>query len=977
MNKKPFLFVTPFLCLSIFFMAQSAFSTVRKVPTQFKSIREAVRASSPGDKILVAQGTYFEHITLKKGVILQGGWNKGFSKRDPRTFETVIDGIKEKGPVIIGADNAIVEGFTIIHGSLLVKGDESLGSGIYCDKTSPRIISNIIRDNEPSGVFCSASRARIEHNKIFGNAQAGIFAEKGSNLQIIGNIIHGNKYSGVSSGKPPVSILMVKNNKIYENHRSGINAHGATGSIYNNIIFDNKKSGIRGRFSPLAIHNNTVVGNGQSGFFMEDPSAVADVRNNIFVRNEDAGVRTSGKGYANNLFYANGGVGACNPDFLWCVRPQFGGYEDEQSYKKSKNIIADPLFKDARHHDYHLMAGSPAIDAGDKKAKFNDIHFPPSLGTKVNDIGAYGGPYVIPEKRGVNHAPKADPGKDLLLPPGKRAILDGSGSFDPDGDGLTYKWSLVSSPSSGSAKLSGQDRKKASFLAKRPGTYIVQLVVRDRWGASSKPKRVKITILSNRAPKAVISDVISSVSVGDSITLYGSASTDPDKDKLTYKWSLKFKPSSSNAVLQGADKKECTLQIDADGGYAVQLIVGDGKTHSKPAIIYINTRGASQGGVRRVPEDYPTIQAAIDAAQPGDDILVAKGHYQELLNIDKSVNLIGKDWPVIDGGSPDGNRNTISIFYLGDRAGKVEGFVITGGGTGSLGHGINIWDSSPEILNNKITGNHHGIGIHGSPAQTGRTKIHGNLIYENMVGIGNGKDSQAHIYDNRVYKNSVVGIGCRGKAAPRIEDNQIYGNHIGLGVREVAAPRIFHNQIVNNTDGVVVGPLSTIKSFAFKDIVIDGNLIAKNSHLGISLTSFNKSKVVVVNNTIDSNNFSGRRLRAGGLVIGYPQPAGFEVVIQGNIISNNKTGGIINYLGPEDFQKDGAVLRKDFNIVWQNSVDFLDCSKGPHDRSVDPGFASTDLQEQDAYVAKNAVIDGKKIGYRGPNRMRDMSSPHR
>jgi nitrous oxidase accessory protein NosD len=489
--------------------------------------------------------------------------------------------------------------------------------------------------------------------------------------------------------------------------------------------------------------------------------------------------------------------------------------------------------------------------------------------------------------------------------------------------------------------------------------YIAQLVVTDRWGKASKPATVRITATgANKIPKANIAEILSQVSAGDTITLYGSASKDPDGDPLTYKWSLLFKPAASNASIAEPTAENSSFHVDVDGGYTIKLVVNDGKADSAAATVNISTRNAPQAGVRNVPADYPTIQAAIDAAQAGDDIVVHKGVYRELLVIDKSINLVGKDWPVIDGGSQKGNKNTISIFYLGDRAGKVEGFVIKGGGLGPLGHGINIWDSSPEIYHNKITGNNHGMGIHGSPSLTAKTKVHGNLIFNNKVGIGNGKDSVAHLFNNRIFNNKVVGIGSRGKGAPRIEANYIYGNRLGIGAREVASPRIEGNYIFNNTDGIVISPLSTIKKFAFKDIVINNNLIVNNDHLGINITSFNLSKVIITNNTINSNNKSERRIRGGGIILGYPQPATFTAIVENNLITNNKVGGLVKFIGPEDFVEPGADLLNKNNNVWNNSVDYLDCHKGQSSFSTNPGFAA------DLLTPAAAGVNGAIGGYR-------------
>ena len=920
-----------------------------RVPAQYATIQKALDAASAGDTVRVAAGTYFEHITLKEGVVLEGGWNADYTKRDRSAHVTVIDGVREKGPVVVGADRAVLDGFTIIHGTLRTTGDEDMGSGVYCKKTSPVIRNNIIRENEPSGIYCSTSSAVITGNRIIANVQAGVYAQKGSSLQITGNIIAENGYSGIGSSKPPLSRILVRNNDIHANKRSGINARAAEAVIHNNLIYGNVRSGIRGVLAPIEVINNTVVANGRSGVVLDDPNGKADIRNNIITHNVSSGIRAYGKGYSHNLLFANNRTGECDPALLWCVKPQFNGYEDEKSYRRRKNVIADPMYRDMAAHDFHLRPGSPAIDAGDRDARFNDVNFPPSLGSVVNDLGAYGGPYALAEKRAANRPPVAEAGGDQEVLKGQRVVLDGRQSSDPDGDQISWQWQMVTRPVDSKAALRRPDRARTWFKADRPGQYEIQLVVTDRWGMASKPDTVRITVPDNRPPKASIGDVISQISAGDTITLYGSASKDPDGDPLSYHWQLLFRPAGSRAAIADPSAVNTSFLVDVNGSYTVQLIVSDGKTTSKPAVVHVSTASPATDGQRRVPQEYPTIQSAIDAAQPGDDIIVTGGHYRELVIIDKSVNLIGKNWPVIDGGSQKGDKNTIAILYLGDRAGRVEGFVITGGGTGNLGHGINIWDSAPEIVNNKITGNFHGIGIHGSPRLTGKTRVHGNRIYGNKVGIGNGKDSTAHVYENEVYDNKIVGIGCRGKAAPWIERNLIHGNRIGIGAREVASPRIEGNQVYDNVDGIVISPLSTIKMFAGSDIVIHNNLVVHNAHLGVHVSAFNLSKVIITSNTIDSNNKVGVKRRGGGLILGYPLPATFTAVVENNIITNNGVKGIVNYIGPEDFEKPGAKLLNRNNLVWHNTNDYMDCEAGPGSISRDPLFTSLSGQSNGGY----------------------------
>ena len=930
--------------------ARESWGADLRVPTDYSAIQNAVNAAGKGDKVRVSAGTYHEHIVMKAGVTIQGGWNGNFSRRDTSVYETVIDGSRKSGSVVRGADDAVLDGFTILNATT-VDPDSTTGGGIECVSTSPTIINNIIRSNAPMGIYCSRSSAIITNNVISNNEKTGIYLETGCFLKITGNTIRENKLAGIDAEGTPSSRIDVKNNVIHNNGEGGMDVKAATGTICNNIIYENKFAGILCAKTPINIINNTITANLQAGVAIEDPSSIPIIKNNIIAYNSDAGIKATDKGHSYNLLFSNNMTQGSDPNYLWCLRQQYGGYGDEESCRKFHDIMADPLFVDPANHDYHLRPASPAIDAGHPDSMYHDVHFPPSLGSSVNDVGVYGGPFSVKEDRKSNDPPRASAGPSQEAYAGDRVTLDGSGSIDPNGDLISCLWGFVSKPESSRAKLSDPRGFNPTFKADLCGDYVVQLVVKDRWGKPSDPDTVKITALSNHPPKAGAGDIIFDVSIGDTVTLYGSGSSDPDGDSLKYSWEIVFKPSASRTRLSDPNAVNPTLLVDAFGCYEVRLIVNDGKTDSIKDTVYVNTRHGMADRKRNVPGEYPTIQTAVDAAGPGDDIIVQKGVYKENIFIDKPVNLTGIGWPVIDGGNKDGDINTIMVPYLGDKAGKIEGFIVTGGGRGPMGHGINIWDSAPVICNNKIRGNHHnGLGIHGIDILTAKTRIHNNEIYDNAIGIGNGRCSEAHIYENRIYNNRMVGVGSRGLAAPRIERNHIYENHIGIGTREVASPRIEGNHIHDNVIGIVISPVSTVRGFTGDAITIKNNLVFDNYQCGVSITSFNLSKVIISNNTIDSNNHRhAKEFRGGGLVFGYPFPASFTAVVENNIVTNNRLNGIANYVGTELFPAPGATLINKNNNVWNNEKDYNGCSRGDKDFSKDPLFVRAASEKQGNY----------------------------
>lgn len=77
--------------------------------------------------------------------------------------------------------------------------------------------------------------------------------------------------------------------------------------------------------------------------------------------------------------------------------------------------------------------------------------------------------------------------------------LDGSASFDEDGDDLDYKWSI-----NPDTELSSEDSVLTSFAAE-PGEYTLKLTITDAYGASTSTEhRVVVNEEPNKTPEADI-----------------------------------------------------------------------------------------------------------------------------------------------------------------------------------------------------------------------------------------------------------------------------------------------------------------------------------------------------------------------------------------------------------------------------------------------------------------------------------------
>lgn len=236
--------------------------------------------------------------------------------------------------------------------------------------------------------------------------------------------------------------------------------------------------------------------------------------------------------------------------------------------------------------------------------------------------------------------------------------------------------------------------------------------------------------------------------------------------------------------------------------------------------IQLTSDASYSGKTLRVPQEYSTIQSAINAAQNNDTIIVSEGTYTENIRYNgKSIVLTSmyfatKDWQTVRNTILDGstcvNKDTASTvqFLIGEDSTTVlDGFTIIGGtgtkylfpyGNGAApyqeGAGIVMHYSSAIIKNNIIRNNtmvpQPGVsngGGGGIASMYGNPTIINNTILSNNAGYAGGivlNWSGGKIRNNIVYHNTAGspygGGGIMVWKVPKnsafVENNTIVGN---------------------------------------------------------------------------------------------------------------------------------------------------------------------------------------------------------
>ena len=531
----------------------------------YSTIQAAIDVSTSGDAIRIQAGTYPEQLNIQKNDFSSAG---------------------ELDRVVVEADPESAPGAVILTGSpgpqctdkfaIRIKRSKFVTiRGLTITGTGAEAILMMGGSNGNQGI-------NIVENRIYGNGSSscngGITIARGNpDTLIVNNLIHANGRNGIALIEGDGGPHYIINNTIYGNQWNGVSiAPGRNVFLVNNIINQNGtisgtsggRFGVRmessSRPTPERIHllNNLVCGNQQGEIF--GPALDSTDSGNLSPQGTEGSGFSLSAGCNNadnvlaNVKGPDGIANTIDDDFrLSPLSPAIDRGLD------SRTLGLSPLFNTILEADYYIDLTRPRIGKRGNHAEF--------------DIGAH--EYII-----VNQSPVANAGQSITVTSGTIVSLNGTSSFDPDGDSITHRWIqtagpgvTISNPTATSPVLTAPTVQGLTILT-------FQLTVSD--GLVDSTASVDITVTKPNQPPVLSTIGDRTVIVGATLQFTVNAS-DPDDDPLIYS----VTPLPANAAFDASTRVFAFTPVGSQvGSFGLTIAVSDGKGGTASETIRVTVR---------------------------------------------------------------------------------------------------------------------------------------------------------------------------------------------------------------------------------------------------------------------------------------------------------------------------------------------------------------------------------------------------
>jgi parallel beta-helix repeat protein len=329
--------------------------------------------------------------------------------------------------------------------------------------------------------------------------------------------------------------------------------------------------------------------------------------------------------------------------------------------------------------------------------------------------------------------------------------------------------------------------------------------------------------------------------------------------------------------------------------YGLESPLTEAKSATPSNILYVDPAAGLNSNIGSKSSPYLSIQSAINTAQNGDTVILARGNYFEAIDLKGKIALLTSNY-YLTGDTADIHQTVLSGKNNGN-VNLISNTINCANATRDINiNGITLTDARLQAINLQTINCSTSIRLTRSIV-----KNSGSFSQWGVVGIGmNGTIDSCSVYDNK--GRYIVSTNANGNGtAPVIRNSKFFNNS-------------------SSADATVFNEASTIHVEGKYHVI--NNLVYKNRTTGIDFGGNGSDSAVFINNTLVLNTGYGIRFQTwGGTYNGFLINNISSFNKQSDISANTVTAGPGYYLRNNFFGKNGFMLETNLLSVNNTLLD--------------------------------------------------------